>query len=126
VGCNRKYTDFLSYFNGETGVAEFYLDMARFERWESLAMDSARQLIDGCSLFAIDREEDIAFPGESLHRISCDLGTGGARVALVMHRYIDRSGATLMLHDLIPEWSARDRARVVASAHALEPASVID
>ncbi len=109
IDCDRKYTIFPGYFFGLAGIAELYLDMARFERWSSIAEPSLRRILSGCLLFPVERETGLAFPGESLSRISCDFGTGGAGIALVMHRYRKRNGASFMLDQLLPGWSSSDR-----------------
>ena len=109
ISCHCKYTSFPGYFFGLAGISEFYLDMARVPRWEIKATAGVRRLLAGCLLFAIDRDAGIAFPGESLSRISCDFGTGSAGIALVMHRYHTRCGSSFMLDELIPEWSIRDK-----------------
>lgn len=41
---------------------------------------------DGISLFALQRSNGIAFPGEQLLRISTDFGTGAAGIGLYLHR----------------------------------------
>jgi serine/threonine protein kinase len=109
IDCDRKYAIFPGYFFGLAGIGELYLDMARFPRWEEIAMASARKLLAGCMLFRLDREAGLAFPGESLSRISCDFGTGSAGIALVMHRYRTRCGPSFMLDEMIPDWSPDDR-----------------
>jgi hypothetical protein len=90
--------------------------MARFPRWEALALASTRKLLSGCMLFPFEREGGLAFPGESLSRISCDFGTGGAGIALVMDRYRTRRGAAFMLDELLPGWSQDDRPPAAAGA----------
>ncbi len=110
IDCDRKYTIFPGYFFGVSGIADMYLDMARFERWSEVSSMTVRKLLSGCMLFAMRREGGIAFPGESLNRISCDFGTGGAGIALVIHRHMTRCGASFMLDELIPGWRPQDRA----------------
>jgi serine/threonine protein kinase len=116
IDCDRKYAIFPGYFLGLSGIAEMYLDMARFPQWEQTALTSARKLLAGCMLFPIEREGGLAFPGESLTRVSCDLGTGGAGIALMMHRYRTRCGASFMLDELLPDWAAEDRPGTVEVA----------
>lgn len=109
LDCDHKYTIFPGYFFGTAGICEMYMDMARFSRWETMALQTTRKLLSGCLLFPVERPGGLAFPGESLSRISCDFGTGGAGIALVMHRYRNRCGASFMLDDLIPEWPRADQ-----------------
>jgi serine/threonine protein kinase len=109
IDSDRKYTIFPGYFFGLAGIGELFLDLARFDRWKKIAIGASERLLSGCTLFAIKEEPGLAFPGESLSRISCDFGTGGAGVALVLHRYMTRCGASFMVDDLIPGWSVEDR-----------------
>lgn len=109
IDCDRKYAIFPGYFFGLAGIGELYLDMARFERWEELALASTRKLLAGCMLFQLEREGGLAFPGESLARISCDLGTGSSGIALVIHRFRARCGSSFMLDELIPDWMVEDQ-----------------
>lgn len=116
VDCDRKYAIFPGYFLGLAGIVDFYLDLARFPDWEDRAMASSRKLLAGCMLFPVRRGNALAFPGESLNRISCDFGTGGAGVALMMHRYRTRGGASFMLDELLPDWSVQDRPEALQAA----------
>lgn len=109
IDCDRKYAIFPGYFFGLAGIGELYLDMARFPRWEEVATATTRKLLAGCLLFRLEREAGVAFPGESLSRISCDLGTGSAGIALVMHRFQTRCGPSFMLDELMPDWPSEDR-----------------
>jgi serine/threonine protein kinase len=109
IDCDRKYTIFPGYFFGIAGIAELYLDLARFAPWKERAEHSTRKLLAGCMLFPIEQPQGLAFPGESLSRVSCDFGTGSAGIALVMQRYLQRDGASFMLDELLPDWSPVDR-----------------
>lgn len=109
VDCDRKYAIFPGYFFGLAGMAEMYLDMARFPRWEEVSIATTRKLLAGCMLYRLERDAGLAFPGESLSRISCDFGTGSAGIALVAHRLHTRCGASFMLDDLMPDWPLEDR-----------------
>lgn len=102
IDCNRKYTIFSGYFFGCSGITDFYMDLRKHQRWADIADKAINRLFSGTMLFALEREEGIAFPGESASRISCDYGTGSAGVAWMMHRYINDTPAPFMLDDLIP------------------------
>ena len=52
-------------------------------------------------LFAIEKRDGLAFPGEGGMRIGCDFGTGGAGIATVMHRVLDDAGPAFMVDELI-------------------------
>ena len=43
----------------------------------------------------------IAFPGDSLSRLSCDYGTGSAGVALFLNRLLGRQKSDFMLDPLL-------------------------
>jgi class III lanthionine synthetase len=107
IECDRKYTIFPGYHFGLAGICELFLDMSRFERWAKSADGAIRRLLSGCLLFKLTRDAGIAFPGESLNRISCDLGTGSSGVALVLHRFRTQGEASFMSDELIPGWSGR-------------------
>lgn len=109
IDCDRKYTIFPGYFFGISGIGELCMDLARFPRWEGQALASIRRILAGAMLFPFERDGGLAFPGESLSRISCDFGTGSAGIALVMNRYLERDGASFMLDELLPGWSLEDR-----------------
>ena len=104
IDCDRKYAIFPGYFFGLSGIGELFLDLARFDRWREQAESSLQRLFSGAMLYALQEETGVAFPGESLGRISCDFGTGSAGTALVLHRYLTRCDASLMLDGLLPGW----------------------
>lgn len=108
IDCDRKYTIFPGYFFGIAGIGELCMDLARFPRWQASAEKCMARLMAGCLLFPFERDGGLAFPGDSLSRISCDLGTGSAGIALVMNRYLKRSGASFMLDEILSDWSPRD------------------
>ena len=102
LDCDRKYAIFPGRFFGLSGVAEFCLDWARFVPEEAdEAMRQARKVLDGALLFRVERDTGIAFPGETLSRISCDYGTGGAGVALTLHRFLSGAGPSFMVDELL-------------------------
>lgn len=108
MDCDRKYAIFPGRFFGLSGVAEFCLDWARFVPGEAEeAMRQARKALDGALLFRVRRAAGVAFPGETLSRISCDYGTGSAGVALTVHRFLTGSGPSFMVDELL---TARRRA----------------
>jgi hypothetical protein len=102
LDCDRKYAIFPGRFFGLSGVAEFCLDWARFFPEEAEeAMRQARKSLDGALLFRVSRPAGVAFPGESLSRISCDYGTGSAGIALTLHRFLTGSGPSFMVDELL-------------------------
>lgn len=87
---NRKYTIYPTFFKGLAGIGEFLLDLYQHSG-DSRHLDGAYRVATGISLFRIEREQGLAFPGEGLQRISCDYGTGSAGIAYFLHR-LTRSG----------------------------------
>lgn len=108
IDCDRKYTIVPGYFFGIAGIGELFLDLARFDRWKKISEAALQRIFAGCLLYAIERDSGVAFPGESLNRISCDLGTGGAGIAMVLHRYLSRCGASFMVDEILPSWTEKD------------------
>jgi serine/threonine protein kinase len=107
LDCDRKYAIFPGRFFGLSGVAEFCLDWARFVPGEAdEAMRQARKALDGALLFRVKRPAGIAFPGETLSRISCDYGTGGAGIALTLHRFLTGTGPAFMVDELMTDRQA--------------------
>lgn len=103
--CDRKYSIFPGLHLGLAGIGEFYLDWARM-RGDRDAVRKASKLLSGTLLFKLRREAGIAFPGESRTRISCDLASGGAGIALFIHRYLHPTLATpFMIDELIESHS---------------------
>jgi hypothetical protein len=105
---HRKYSIFPGLHLGLAGMADFLLDAEAFglpggEGGERLA---ARPL-SGMLHFKVRREAGIAFPGETRSRISCDLATGSAGMALVLDRWHRGTGPAFMLDELLPAGRTR-------------------
>ena len=100
--CDRKYTIFPGYFFGLAGLADFHVEMARFGHQPQESIERARRGVAGTLLFAIESQRGgIAFPGESLTRLTCDFGTGGAGIAFAAHRLHTQGPPLLMLDELL-------------------------
>lgn len=97
---NRKYSVFPGYQLGITGLGEFLLDMHQFTD-DSRCVDAAYRIATGVSLFRIERKEGVAFPGDSLQRISCDLMTGSAGVGHFFHRLVNKTRAMIQVDQLL-------------------------
>ncbi|EKE80928.1 class III lanthionine synthetase LanKC [Idiomarina xiamenensis] len=106
IDCHRKYTIFPGYFFGISGILDWYVDMLAVPGWRDKADAACQRIISGLLLFAIEKDEGIAFPGESLARISCDYGTGGAGICMMLQRYQQRSASPFMLDELLPAYQA--------------------
>ncbi len=97
----RKYAIFPGRFFGLAGIGEFYLDLAASGRHRDEAAAGARKALAGLLLFRLERDDGIAFPGESRARISCDFGTGSAGIALFLHRLRSGGPPAYMLDELL-------------------------
>ncbi len=82
---NKKYTVFPGIFKGLAGLGEFILDLYQFTN-TSRYLDGAYRVATGLSLFKIEKEQGLAFPGDTLRRLSCDYGTGSAGIGHFFHR----------------------------------------
>jgi hypothetical protein len=101
IDTDRKYSIFPGQFFGLAGIGEFYLDLADFTDDRERAIAGARKTLSGLLPFQLARADGIAFPGETLSRISCDYGTGGAGIALFIHRLLKGGGPSFMLDELL-------------------------
>lgn len=106
IDANRKFTIFPGMISGLAGIGQFWLDLeALFPGRGNVAI--ARRVADGIRLFGIRTPQGVAFPGHDLMRISCDLATGGAGIALFLHRLRCGGEAPLMLDALLPTSRSR-------------------
>ncbi|HEY2295783.1 MAG TPA: class III lanthionine synthetase LanKC [Thermoanaerobaculia bacterium] len=78
IDADRKYTIFPGRFFGLAGLGELHLDLAESGDDRELALTAARRALAGILLFQLPRPGGLAFPGDSLARISCDLGSAPA------------------------------------------------
>jgi hypothetical protein len=101
IDTDRKYTIFPGWFFGLAGIGDFYLDLAEMGGDREAALAGAHKVLSGIRLFQLEREDGIAFPGETLSRISCDFGTGGAGIALFLHRLLHGGRPAYLLDELI-------------------------
>lgn len=99
----RKYSIFPGRFFGLAGMGDFMLDLVRLgtARQVEAADRGLRKVLAGIQLFQLEEETGIAFPGESLSRISCDYGTGGVGIALFLHRILTRAKPDFLLDELL-------------------------
>ena len=74
-----------SQYLGMAGIGGFYLDLYRDTGDESY-LQEASQLAGRILLYGIKEVSGLAFPGEELARISCDVATGSAGVGLFFNR----------------------------------------
>lgn len=98
---NRKYAVYPGLFIGLTGIGETLLDFHRFTG-EDRFLRAAYRVATGLSLFRIERPEGLAFPGDGLTKICCDLATGSAGVGRFFHRLVHGGQASFTLDELLP------------------------
>jgi hypothetical protein len=99
---NRKYAVFPGLFTGLSGIGETLLDFHRFTG-EKRFDRAAHRIATGLSLFRIEREEGLAFPGDWLSKICCDLATGSAGIGRFFRRLVHGGLAPLVLDELLAE-----------------------
>jgi serine/threonine protein kinase len=107
IDVDRKYTLFPGRSFGLAGIGEFFLDLADFEWSGGIGMHGARKALSGIRLFQLKRSSGIAFPGESLSRISCDFNTGSAGIAYFLHRLLKGGPPAFMLDELLKSGGPR-------------------
>lgn len=98
VDLDRKYTMIPGKLNGLAGLAGTMLD-AHAYTGEERFRQSARTAIDGILLQRIERPSGIGFPGSTHNRMSCDYGYGTVGIALLIDRYLSRSGQEFLLDE---------------------------
>ncbi|WP_221090268.1 class III lanthionine synthetase LanKC [Deinococcus aquaedulcis] len=94
---SQKYTLFPGLNMGLSGLGMYLLDVHAFQG-DASALRDAHRAAEGTLLFGLPRQGGLAFPGDYLHRISADLGTGGAGVAVFLHR-LAMGGASALFPD---------------------------
>jgi hypothetical protein len=97
---NRKYAVYPGLFIGLSGVGEALLDFHRFTG-EARFQQAAHLIATGLSLFRIEREEGLAFPGDGLIKICCDLATGSAGAGRFLHRLVHGGPTPMVLDELL-------------------------
>ncbi len=102
IDTNRKYAVFPGLFMGLAGLGEFLLDLHQLTG-ERRHLDGAYRIASGLSLFKIEKEEGIAFPGDGLVRICCDWATGSAGVGHFFHRLVHKDEGSFQLDQLFAE-----------------------
>jgi class III lanthionine synthetase len=110
----RRYAIFPQSGFGLDGLGDFLIDMANHGIDEEECLAAARTVASGVLLFQLDKGEDgIAFPGSELWKISCDLTTGSAGIALFLDRLLTRRPMAFMLDPLL-DASAKPAPEMIA------------
>jgi predicted Ser/Thr protein kinase len=116
IDTNRKYAVYPGFLLGLSGLGEFLLDLYQCTN-ESHHLDGAYRVASGLSLFKIEKERGIAFPGDTLRRISCDYGTGSAGIGHFLHRLTHGTEGNYLLDQLF----AGDRSAARTAEDAAVP-----
>lgn len=95
-----KYSVFPGLFMGVAGLGMYLLDAAEFLNDPTYVQD-AHRAARGALLFQVRRPQGVTFPGDYLHRVSTDLGSGSSGVALFLHRLADGRRNPLLPDDLL-------------------------
>lgn len=101
IDCDRKYAIFAGRFFGLSGIGDFFVDAEQI-RNEPAYRTNAMRVLAGVKLFQLERPNGIAYPGDTLSRISCDFATGSAGVALFFDRLVRNTKPAFMLDELLP------------------------
>jgi hypothetical protein len=101
--CSRKYAGRPGLSQGLAGMANFLVD-AHLATADPGLLRRARETARGILLFAVDRPEGVAFPGNWNLRLSCDFATGSAGVALALDRVLrpERPNFNFLVDRLLP------------------------
>jgi serine/threonine protein kinase len=95
VDTDRKYAVFPGKFMGLCGLGDFLLDVHELVP-EARFLQSAHKVAEGIMQFQVERR-GIAFPGDSISRLSCSYGNGSAGIALFLNRLLGEKGNPFML-----------------------------
>jgi serine/threonine protein kinase len=118
IDTNRKYAVYPGFLIGLSGLGEFLLDLHQYTN-EGRYLDGAYRVASGLSLFTMEKETGIAFPGDTLRRISCDYGTGSAGVGHFFHRLTRRAEGCFHLDQLFADARAGARSEGYALVAAV-------
>lgn len=89
-----QYSVFPSLFMGLAGLGMFLMDAEQF-LGDPTYRNQAHGAAKGVLRFGVDKPQGTAFPGDYLHRISTDLGSGSSGIALFLHRLAHGTGNPL-------------------------------
>ncbi|MGZ4853623.1 MAG: class III lanthionine synthetase LanKC [Candidatus Angelobacter sp.] len=101
VDADRKYAVFPGRFMGLAGLGAFLMDVYEASQ-ETRFLQSAHKVAEGIMHFQVERR-GIAFPGDSISRLSCSYGNGSAGIAVFLNRLLGRKGSHFMLDSLFEE-----------------------
>ena len=100
ASCEIKYAIFPGKNIGLAGFGEFLIDAYDITK-DVKYKKSANKVASGLKLFAIHKENGVAFPGNGLARISCDYASGGSGIAMFLDRLVSGRPADFMVDELL-------------------------
>ncbi|MDP9024070.1 MAG: class III lanthionine synthetase LanKC [Candidatus Eremiobacteraeota bacterium] len=96
----RKYSVSPGMLQGLSGLGAYNLDLYQFTG-DRRYRDRAVRTLDGVMLYAIEKPQGLAFPGNGLGRICCDYATGGAGILSFIHRLLTGAPSEYMLEQYL-------------------------
>ncbi|MBI4871468.1 MAG: protein kinase/lanthionine synthetase C family protein [Candidatus Riflebacteria bacterium] len=120
----RKYAVFPGLFNGLAGLGNFLLDCYQF-LGEERFLREANTVASGVVLFRVERPGGVAFPGDFQQRISTDLGTGSAGVALFLHRLAEAQ-QRIPNFNFLPDGLLQRGAQLQVEREAAQPPAPVE
>ena len=102
VDTDRKYAVFPGRFMGLAGLGDFLLDVHEVTS-EARFLQAACKVAEGAMRFRVERR-GIAFPGDSVSRLSCSYGNGSAGIAVFLNRLLGQKGNDFMLDCLFGDY----------------------
>ena len=96
----RKYAVFPSLIFGLSGLVDTLVDLSIYRKNKNYIYMTNIPLSGIMSLFPINVDGKLAFPGEGLFRVSCDYATGVAGIMRTFYRLIHRDRADFMLDEV--------------------------
>jgi lantibiotic modifying enzyme len=119
VDVDRKYAVFPGRFMGLAGLGDFLMDMYEASG-EARFLQAAHKVAEGIMQFQVERR-GIAFPGDSISRLSCSYGNGSAGIAVFLARLLGKKGSPFML-DCLFENANASRSKALAKLVGFIPA----
>lgn len=86
---NRTYSTLPSLFQGLAGLGNLMLDAEQFLNNPEYGL-AAQKISQALNIFSINKDNGIAFPGDSLNYINNDFGTGSSGILLFLNRLITK------------------------------------
>ncbi|HEV2643118.1 MAG TPA: lanthionine synthetase C family protein, partial [Candidatus Elarobacter sp.] len=112
ISTDRSYTMVSNKLFGLSGIGGFNLDAHRFTG-DARYLAAAHSNFNGILMYAIEREEGLAFPGTEQNKISCDYAVGNAGIMMYMHRLAAAAPPEFMLDRYFTNTGSTERRELV-------------